>query len=103
MNDYYHCAARCGAGAVMGAKKLKAIAVQGTGIITPVRKEEFRAAAEKARRNYLKCEKAIDPFGHEDKPHSDDVRLEVNITGKNFQTGVLPDWNKTRGDKARRK
>jgi aldehyde:ferredoxin oxidoreductase len=103
MNDYYHCAARCGAGAVMGAKKLKAIAVQGTGIITPVRKEEFRVAAEKARRNYLKCEKAIDPFGHEDKPHIDDVRLEVNITGKNFQTGVLPDWNKTRGDKARRK
>jgi aldehyde:ferredoxin oxidoreductase len=92
MNDYYHCAARCGAGAVMGAKKLKAIAVQGTGIITPVRKEEFRAAAEKARRNYLKCEKAIDPFGHEDKPHIDDVRLEVNIAG-----------NKTRGDKARRK
>lgn len=30
LNDYYHVAGRCGAGGVMGSKKLKAIAVRGS-------------------------------------------------------------------------
>jgi len=37
-------ASRCGVGAVMGSKNLKAVAVRGTGKIVPARPEEFKAA-----------------------------------------------------------
>ncbi len=105
MNDYYHCAARCGAGAVMGAKKLKAIAVHGTGIITSVRPKEFQEAVKKARERYYECEEAIDMFGHQDRHRNDDTQLTLNfaVPGKNFQTGVLPDWIETRGERVMRK
>ncbi len=47
MNDFGRAAGRCGLGAVMGAKKLKAIAVKGS-IKTPVAQpEEFKAHSKK--------------------------------------------------------
>jgi len=41
-NDYWRSAGRCGAGAVMGSKKLKAIAVKGTGSITVAEEGDLR-------------------------------------------------------------
>ena len=49
LNDYYHVAGRCGAGGVMGSKKLKAIAVRGTGTPQPARPQEFQKAVEESR------------------------------------------------------
>lgn len=49
LNDYYHVAGRCGAGGVMGSKRLKAIAVRGSGPARPVRPEEFHQAVSDAR------------------------------------------------------
>ncbi|MBI2830924.1 MAG: hypothetical protein HYX79_01545 [Chloroflexi bacterium] len=49
INEYYHAAARSGLGAVMGAKKLKAIAVRGTGRVPIAQPERFKSAAREAR------------------------------------------------------
>ena len=43
LNDSHHSAARCGAGAVLGVKKVKALAVRGTGLISVARPEESRS------------------------------------------------------------
>ena len=48
MNDLNRAAGRCGIGAVMGSKNLKAIAVRGTGGIPIAKPQEFQAAAAKA-------------------------------------------------------
>ena len=47
--DYYHVAGRSGAGGVMGSKKLKAIAVRGTGIPKAARPEQFQEAIRESR------------------------------------------------------
>lgn len=49
INDKNHAAGRCGMGAVMGSKKLKAIAVRGTGKIPVENKEGVSEAAKKVR------------------------------------------------------
>jgi aldehyde:ferredoxin oxidoreductase len=47
--DYYHVAGRSGGGGVMGSKKLKAIAVRGTGTALAARPEEFQQAVKESR------------------------------------------------------
>ena len=91
LNDYYHVAGRCGAGAVMGAKKLKAIAVRGTGTVKLARPEEFREAAKLAReRLRLQSEAAMLPGGPQEARK---LRVERGcLPAKNFQTGFLPNW-----------
>jgi len=49
MNEKSRAAGRGGMGAVMGSKKLKAVAVRGTGSVTVAKKDEFMAAATDAR------------------------------------------------------
>jgi aldehyde:ferredoxin oxidoreductase len=49
MNEKNRAAGRGGMGAVMGSKKLKAVAVRGSGNITVARQDEFMAAAADAR------------------------------------------------------
>ena len=91
LNDYYHVAARCGAGAVMGAKKLKAIAVRGTGTVKLARPQEFREAVKQARdRLKLQSEAALLPDGPQD---ARELRVARGcLPAKNFQTGFLPNW-----------
>jgi len=102
LNDYYHVAARCGAGAVMGSKKLKAIAVRGTGSPGIARPDEFAAAAKDARERVLTAEAAHKEYG----PSLEPRRLGIeygNLPGRNFQNGVVPRWLETRGVDAARK
>jgi len=47
---------RCGLGAVMGSKNLKAIAVRGTGAVNVADRQGFMEAADKARSSYDKSE-----------------------------------------------
>jgi aldehyde:ferredoxin oxidoreductase len=49
MNDVHRALGRCGLGAVMGSKRLKAIAVAGNHKITLADEEGFQKAAQKAR------------------------------------------------------
>lgn len=49
MNEKHRAAGRGGLGAVMGSKKLKAVAVRGTGSVTVARPEAFMAAITDAR------------------------------------------------------
>jgi len=59
LNDYHHVAARGGAGAVMGSKRLKAIAVRGTGTIKIARPEEFQKAVEETRKRLILSSKKM--------------------------------------------
>lgn len=54
MNSVYNAAARCGGGAVMGSKKIKAIAVRGTGAIKVWNPEAFDRVTFEARKNLAK-------------------------------------------------
>lgn len=102
LNDYHHAASRTGAGAVMGAKRLKAIAVHGTGAVEVARPKEFQEAAKEARERLMAADRASKMPGA-----SPDVRklyLELGcLPGKHFQTGVLPQWVETRGLEVARK
>jgi len=49
LNDVYRAAARCGMGAVMGSKKLKAIAVRGSNPVKIAHPEEFYRICAQAR------------------------------------------------------
>jgi aldehyde:ferredoxin oxidoreductase len=87
VNDYHHVAGRCGAGAVMGDKKLKAITVRGTRPIQIARPKEYQEAVQETRERLATTRKAaIMP---------DLRKLSVErgcLPGRNFQTGVLPNW-----------
>ena len=95
VNDLHHVAARSGAGAVMGAKKLKAIAVRGTGSVPIARPDAFQAAVREARDRLLAADRAGKMPGA-----SIDIRIQDFEKGclpaKNYQTGILPRWVETR-------
>lgn len=96
LNDYYHAAARGGAGAVMGVKMLKAIAVRGTGAVKIARPKEFQEAAREARELLMAADRAARMPGA--PPETRKMNLERGcLPAKNFQTGVLPQWLETRG------
>ncbi len=95
LNDDHHVAARSGAGAVMGAKRLKAIAVRGSGAVPIARPEAFDEAVREARMRLMDADRAA---GMPGAPI--DSRIGYLQTGclpvKNYQTGVLPGWVETR-------
>lgn len=96
LNDYYHTAARTGAGAVMGAKKLKAIAVRGTGTVKIARPKEFQEAVREARERLFATDRATRMPGAPPESLTRNV-LRGSLGAKNFQTGVLPQFLETRG------
>lgn len=90
MNDKHRAAGRCGFGAVMGSKKLKAIAVSGTKKIKVANKQEFKDLSEKL---FNLLDESILRFGMEE--FGTNMVLDmVNVVGgfptKNWQTGVCP-------------
>ncbi len=71
INDYHHVSGRCGAGAVMGSKKLKAIVVRATGSsIQPARPEEFQKAVKEAREHLIAADKAFWDTGPHTPPYT---------------------------------
>lgn len=96
INDYHHCAARSTAGAVMGAKKLKAIAVRGTGNVNIARPEEFRAAVREARERIKEMTAAnqLPPLATDARSADADRGC---LEGRNYQTGYIPHFAETRG------
>lgn len=93
LNDYHHVAARGGAGAVMGSKMLKAIAVRGTGALKIARPEEFRTAVREARERLLETTKrAAGSKGNVNPGVIANYQLRGYFPHKNYQTGIMPSW-----------
>jgi len=88
LNGKWGFVSRCGSGAVMGSKKLKAVVIRGTGKVTPAMLEEFenvrKAVLKKAKESVIS--QALKAAGTA-------MGVEVNA-----MTGVLPVKNWTVGD-----
>ena len=95
VNDMHHVAARSGAGSVMGAKRLKAIAVRGTGSVPIAKPLEFRKVVKEARERLLTADRATRVPGAPPDIRIKDLK-EGCLPAKNFQTGILPQWAETR-------
>lgn len=98
-NDYFASWGRTGMGAVMGSKKIKAIAVRGKGKVeikdpkafTSIRQESFRRIKEEASFGFIKRYGSMvvsDPFN-----------ATSTLPGRNFTVGSFNDWEETRGRK----
>jgi aldehyde:ferredoxin oxidoreductase len=96
VNERYHTAARGGAGAVLGSKKVKAIVVDTKALplsVSPGFREAANRAAQKIRDNPT-CQN-YSRFG---SLSVSDLCTEMgDLPGRNFQTGVLDRWKETRG------
>jgi len=97
MNDRYHCAARNGAGAVMGAKKLKAIAVRGSGLVRAALPGDFQDALRLARARVAEYEKLHSGFGIDSRARRVDPQGVGYWPARNFQGGAVANWEDTRG------
>ena len=104
-NEYHHGANRNGVGAVMGAKKLKAIAARGTGSPQPARPEELQKAIKELRdcldysRQQARLPGSYTGGGDAIKRYVERGGLRV----KNYQAGYLPNFLETRGPQIGRK
>jgi aldehyde:ferredoxin oxidoreductase len=99
INERYHSAARGGAGAVLGAKKVKAIVVDARGlpIAGASRFQDAAARAAKKIHDNPTCQK----YRHSGSLPASDKSLENgSLPGNNFQRGILPRWQETRGTQA---
>jgi aldehyde:ferredoxin oxidoreductase len=98
INERYHAAARGGAGAVLGSKKVKAIVVD-VKASSLAANSTFRKAADQATKKILDspvCQK----YSRYGALPVSDAAIEVgSLPGKNFQTGILSRWKETRGMK----
>ncbi|MBI2916861.1 MAG: aldehyde ferredoxin oxidoreductase family protein [Chloroflexi bacterium] len=89
INEYYHAQGRCGIGAVLGAKGVKAIAVRGTGEITVAQPEAFDAAVKEAMRR-------LTTSWHPglEAPHRAFGSVGVlDVARRHYFTGTLPGRN----------
>lgn len=102
-HDFGRQAGRGGVGAVMGAKRLKAVVVRGTKSIPIADVEDFRA---KAREMYAAC-KASGGFEAWRKYGTSGVNAWANEVGafpvRNFQSGALDDYSGLSGGVMREK
>ncbi len=92
--DYYHAPGRSHAGAVMGAKKLKAIAVGGTGRVAVAEPDKFKEVVKEV------TDRIIRTPGGERKKKAEVVGVMVGkrvtegiYTIRNSQTAVVPEDN----------
>ena len=97
ISDLHRAAGRCGMGAVMGSKNLKAIAVSGTGKVTVADPQKLTGLAK------LAVKEAMDGWGeglHDDG--SDRILEDLSGSGrlptKNFQEGVFEGGEKITGE-----
>ena len=101
VNDNYRAAGRTGMGAVMGSKKLKAIAVYGTGKATVARPDEMKGQVKSALQK-LK-ENPVTGTGGGLQTYGTAVLVNgINELGayptRNFRTGYFPDADKQSGE-----
>jgi len=96
MSDVVDAAGRCGMGAVMGHKKLKAIAVRGRGKIKMADPEKFRELAKKAYDESWKgWGKALHEHGTDG--FLDGYQATGRLPTKNFRRGTFDGYDKIDG------
>lgn len=96
INERYHAAARGGAGAVLGAKLVKAIVVDAKSA-PPFISEAFQASAARAV-NRIKNNATCQTYRHFGSSIVSDYWDEIGcFSGKNYRYGSLPRWKETRG------
>jgi aldehyde:ferredoxin oxidoreductase len=97
INDEHRAPGRCGVGAVMGSKRLKAIAARGTKDVEVANKEAFRdvskANYDLANQSMLKI--TLETYGT--GMATDLMNVRGGFPTRNFQTGVFPDIEKISG------
>jgi aldehyde:ferredoxin oxidoreductase len=97
INDVHRAAGRCGVGAVMGSKCLKAIAARGTQEIRVANKDVF---SKISKENYDLVNESLMKVTFETYGTAAATDL-VNVRGgfptRNWQTGVFPDIEKISG------
>lgn len=105
-NDNGHIAGRCGVGAVMGSKKVKAIAVKGSKKITVADSKKLL----KLRREWLEISskdpsaKAMSKFGTAGSYERMEIRhYSGDLPTKNLTTTCFPEWEKLAGEYIRTK
>lgn len=90
---------RTGLGAVMGSKKIKAIAVRGTKGIAIHDKKRFLELVERAKKEIYESP-FFGPFHRYGTMLATVPYHEFGaLPGRNFQVGTLPDWVETRSRK----
>ncbi len=97
LNDLNRAAGRCGMGAVMGSKRLKAVAAKGTKrveVADPERlRELIRETVDSVSQNLLKM--SLESFGT--NSGFDLVNAQGGMPTKNWQEGVFPGAEKING------
>ncbi|HIE17272.1 MAG TPA: aldehyde ferredoxin oxidoreductase, partial [Dehalococcoidia bacterium] len=97
VNDVHRAAGRCGGGAVMGSKRLKAIAARGTKEIKVANKDVF---SQVSKTNYDLVNESMLKITLETYGTSmacDMVNVRGGFPTRNWQTGVFPDIEKING------
>lgn len=96
MNDLTHFAGRTGLGAVMGSKKLRAIAVQGRDTLLPAQPERIRELARWMAKNFRTVRGRLHDFG------TAGIVQALNFAGglptRNFQDGCFEGAGRITGE-----
>ncbi len=87
INDKHHAAGRCGMGAVMGSKNLKAIAVRGTGKVPVQDKDKVNDAAKELRELLKKSALGMVMADSGTPVHIDSMASVGDIIIKNYTVG----------------
>jgi aldehyde:ferredoxin oxidoreductase len=89
INDLNHVAGRCGMGAVMGSKNLKAVAVKGRSNVPVGKPKKLKKLANWMAQNVHNVARVLHTYGTGAEM---DVGLEVgNLPIRNFRDGDFPD------------
>jgi len=101
MVDYDRAAGRCGGGAVMGSKRLKAIVVDGSRDIEAAKPDEFWEAAEEALRAVAMRRESLGMLGTIGGVRG--LNESGALPSKNFQTCYFEEADKMSGEELARR
>jgi len=94
MNEKYRAAARCGVGAVMGSKNLKALAVMGTNDLEPKEPEKFLKKVIECFEK-IRSDKIYPTFSQTGTPMLIDIANEQGgLSTRNGQDGIFDEIEK---------
>ncbi|MBS7646668.1 MAG: aldehyde ferredoxin oxidoreductase family protein [Candidatus Bathyarchaeia archaeon] len=96
MVDKYHAAGRTGCGAVLGKKKVKAIAVHGKKKVQVAKPKEFKDAVNEALKRIVSDPSYKTWSNYASLPVSEGAFRKGVLPGRNWQTTVIENWLKTR-------
>ena len=96
VNDLYRAAGRCGMGAVMGSKRVKAVAAYGTKPVKIANPADFATAVKNTYRlvDESMIKVMLETFGTH--MMMDYVQVRGGLPTRNFQTGVFPNIDEIR-------